>query len=120
MIQIKIDPVENIAAVLAGIVIPLENVVPRKLHFLLGQPIKKEKNDDARDPNLPRDGRDQFVVGRRRRKVTPAGEIVGEKTISLIRGNHLSMARVNQRKSTTRRANINRLPQAIQNQHLTI
>ena len=53
MIEIQIVAIEKMSAVLAGIFITLENVMTRKLYFLFRQPIKKQKDDDARDANLP-------------------------------------------------------------------
>src|SRR4051812_13744451 len=48
MIQIEIVPVENVAAILAGVLVAFEDVVTRKLYFLLRQSIKEEQDDDAR------------------------------------------------------------------------
>src|SRR5438309_1337552 len=39
VIQIQLVPCENVAAVLAGILVALEDAVPGKLHFLFRQPI---------------------------------------------------------------------------------
>ena len=41
VIEIQIAAIENMAAILAGVFVALENVVPGKLHFLLRQPIEE-------------------------------------------------------------------------------
>ncbi|MEY2540017.1 MAG: hypothetical protein QOG67_3757 [Verrucomicrobiota bacterium] len=53
MIKIQLIPIENMAAILARILVALENIVPSELHFLLRQPVKQQQNDDARHANLP-------------------------------------------------------------------
>ena len=53
MIEIQIVAIEKMSAVLAGILIAFENVMPRKLYFLFRKPIKKQQDDDAWDANLP-------------------------------------------------------------------
>ena len=64
MIEVEIVAIEDMAAVLTGILVTLKNVVARKLHFLLRQAIEKQQHDYARNADLERDRRDQFVVGR--------------------------------------------------------
>jgi hypothetical protein len=51
VVEIQIFPVEKMAAILTGVAIPLEDVVSRELHFLLGQSIKENQKDDSGDSN---------------------------------------------------------------------
>jgi len=51
-------------------------------------------------------------------EVEPAAEIVGGKVVLWIGPDNLGMALVKEGKGTTRRANINRLPEAVKNQNL--
>ena len=81
MIEIQFAAIENIAAVLTGIFIALENIVPRKLHFLLRQAIEEQQDDHTRHANLPRNGRDHLVLRRRPGKIEPAIEVVRKKII---------------------------------------
>ena len=53
VVKIQIAPIESVTTVLAGILIALENVMPRKFHFLLRKPIEKEQHNHARHTNLP-------------------------------------------------------------------
>ncbi len=48
VIEIQITPVEDLAAILAGVVITLEDIMARKLHFLFRHSIKEAKQDHAR------------------------------------------------------------------------
>ena len=52
MIEIKVAPVEKMAAVLAGIVISLKYVVPGEFYFLLRKPIEHQKHDHPRNADL--------------------------------------------------------------------
>ena len=52
MIEIQIVAIENLAAILAGVLIPLKHIVARKFYLFLWQPIEKEQHDHARDANL--------------------------------------------------------------------
>ena len=40
MIEIEIAPIKNLSAVLASVLVALEDVVTRKLHFLFREPIE--------------------------------------------------------------------------------
>ena len=120
VIQIQFTAIENLPAILAGVLVALENIVPRELHFLLRQPIEKQKHYHARHTDLPGNGRNHFVFRRRFGKIEPAIEIVGEEVVLWIGGDNLGVPLINERESATRRADIHRLPQAIQNQNLTV
>lgn len=95
--------------------------MPGELHFLLRQTIKEQQYDHARDTNLPRNRRHHFVFGfwRVDGKITPAIEVVrGE--VPFLGPDHLGVALVEKRKGATSRADINRLPQAVEHQDLTV
>jgi hypothetical protein len=120
VIEIQFTAIENLAAILARIFVALENIVSRELHFLLRQTIEEQKHDHARHANLPGNGLNHFVFRRGSREIEPAIEIVREKIILRIGGNDLRVAGINKREGAPRRADIHRLPQAIQNQNLTV
>ena len=114
VIEVQIVSIKNVPAVLAGILVTLEHVVPGELHFLLRQPIEHEQHDDSRNANLPRDRGDYFVIRRGRGEISPAVEIVSEKVVGVVRRNHVGVAGINQSERATSRADIDRLPQAVE------
>ncbi len=122
MIEIQLVALEKFPAVLAGVVVALEDVVPGEFHFLFRQSIEEQQHDHARDTDLPRDRRHHFVLGfgRADREVAPAVEIMGREIILLIGPDNLGMALVKEGEGTTRRADVHRLPEAVENQDLTV
>jgi hypothetical protein len=120
VIEIQLAAIENLAAILTGILVALENIVPRKFYFFLRQTIEKQKHNHARHSDLPGNGFDHFVFRRRFGKIEPAIEIVRQKIIFRIGRNDLGMSRINKREGAARGADVHRLPQAIENQNLTI
>ena len=84
MIEIQLISLENPAAILARVFVPLENIVTSKLNFLLRETIKKEQHDHTRHPNLPRNRRDDFVIGRGGGEVAPTVEVMGQEIVFVI------------------------------------
>ena len=76
VIQIEVTPVENLAAILAGVLVPLEYVVACEFDLFLWKPVEHEQHDHPRDTNLERNRGDRFMVRRARRQIAPAFEIV--------------------------------------------
>ena len=113
MIEIQIAPFENIAAILAGVLVALEHIVPGKLHFLLRQPIEQQQHDHARDADLERNGRHHLGLRRLRGEIAPAIEIVGQEIVFALAGNDLGVSGVNQRKRAPGRTDVNRLPETV-------
>ncbi len=64
MIQIKLAAIEELAAVLAGVLISLKHVVSGEFYFLLRKSIEHDQHDHPGDPDLERDGRNHFMIGR--------------------------------------------------------
>jgi hypothetical protein len=52
VIKIQIVAIENVSAVLAGILISLKNVVPCELDFLFWKPVEKAEENHPRNPDL--------------------------------------------------------------------
>jgi hypothetical protein len=63
---------------------------------------------------------DELVIGRVAGKIAPAVEIVRQEIICVIGRDDVSVTRINQRKRPAGRADIYRLPKAIQHQDLTV
>lgn len=80
------------AAVLAGIAIALEDVVPRELDLLAGESIEEEEQDDSRDTDAKRDRADMRFSGRSLGDVLPFLEAVGLKRSVLMAEDDLRMA----------------------------
>ena len=120
VIEIQVVPLKELAAVLAGVLIALKYIVPRKFHFLFRQPIEEEQHDHTRHPNLPRNRGDDFVIGRGGGKIAPTVEVMREEIVFVVGGNHVGVARVNEPERAPRCADVDRLPEAIQHQNLTV
>ena len=52
VIQIELAAIEEFAAILTGVFIALEDVVPGKLYFFLRKPIEHKQHDHPRDPDF--------------------------------------------------------------------
>ena len=120
MVEIQFAPLENVSAILTGVLVALENIMASELHFFLRQSIEQQKDNHSRDSDLPRDGGNHLVFRSQGGEIEPAVEIVGEEVILRIGGNDLCVALIDESKSATRRADVNRLPKAVQNQNLAI
>ena len=120
VIQIKLAAIEEVAAVLAGVLVSLKHVVSGEFYFLLRKPIEHKQHDHPRDPDLERNGRNQFMIGRVRGQIAPAFEIVRRKVGRVIRRNNLGVPCVYERKGAASRADVHRLPKPVEHQHLTV
>src|SRR5205823_6880492 len=97
VIEIQVITIERDAAVLAGVLVALENIVPGEFYFLLWKPIEKEQHDHPGHTDLPGDRLDQLVIGRVAREIAPALKIVGQEIIRVVRGDDMGVAGVNER-----------------------
>jgi len=94
--------------------------VAGKFHFLFRQPIEKEQHDHARHANPPRNCRNHFVIGCGDREIAPTLEIVGQEIVCLIRRDDMSVTSIDQGKGASCCSNVDRLPETIQHQDLTV
>ena len=120
VIQIKIAPLKDVAAVLASVLVALEDIVARELYLLLWKPVEHEQHDHPRDTDLERNRGDRLMVRRVRRQIPPAFEIVRRKVVRVIRRNNLRVPCINERKGPAGRADVYRLPKPVEHQHLTV
>ena len=120
VIQIKLAPIEAVAAVLTSVLVALEYVVAREFYFLLRKPIEHQQHDHPWNADLERNRRDHFMVGRVRGQIAPAFEIVRRKIVRVIRRNNLGMPCVYERKGAASRADVHRLPEPVEHQNLTV
>ena len=56
MVQIEIFAVAGCAAILAGILVALKNIVPGELHLLFGHMVVNEQQNDPGDPQAKGNG----------------------------------------------------------------
>jgi len=120
VIQIKVTAIKELAAVLAGVLVSLKHVVSGEFYLLLRKSIEHKQHDHPRDPDLERNGRNQFMIRRVRGQIAPAFEIVRRKAVRLIRRNNLGVSCVYKRKGAASRADVHRLPEPVKHQNLTI
>ncbi len=120
VIKIQIAAIKNMPAILAGALVALEHVVASKLHFLFREPIEKKQDNHTRHADPPRDGRDHFVFRRGRRKIAPTLKIVRHEIVGSIGRHDMGVPCIDQCEGASRRADVHRLPQAVQHQNLTV
>ena len=110
----------RLAAVLAGVLVPLENVVARELDFLLRQPVVDEQQDDARHADAEGNGADRFRVRLLLGEVAPFVEIKGLERAVVAVEHDLGVALEQQRQRAAGGADVDRLPQPVQHQHMLV
>lgn len=72
MVKVQILAVKYTAAILAGVLVPLEDIMPGELDLLLGQLVEHQQHDDARDPDPEGDGVNHLGLGLPQGKIMPA------------------------------------------------
>lgn len=118
VIEIQIVAVEGLAAILARVLIALKNVVPCEFDLFLGQVVIDHEQYDSRHTNPKRHGSDRFRMWLLLGKIVPLGEIISlERAIASIQHN-LGVALKKQCQRPSCRTYIDRLPKAIQHQHV--
>jgi hypothetical protein len=118
VIQVQITALKNLAAVLAGIGVPLKNIVAGEFDFLFRQPIKNQQQNHPRNPDFETNRQNTFCLRLFSRKIRPFPEIEGVEITVLIIAHHLGMPLKQQSQSTPDRAYIDRLPKAVEHEHL--
>src|SRR6516225_4090571 len=97
MVEVQVFAVACFAAVLAGILIALENVVSREFDLFLREMIIDQQQDDPWQPQSERDGANRFRMGFLDRNIAPFGEIVGLERAIVAVQNDLGMSLEEQR-----------------------
>jgi hypothetical protein len=120
VIQIQIFSVELVAAVLAGVFIALKNVVARELDFLFGQPVINQQQDDSRHTNTKGDGMNRFFVRRVFGEIPPFVEIKRAERAIIGVDDNLRVALKEKRERAAGGADIDSLPQPVQNKHVLV
>ena len=120
MIQVQLTSIEYLSAVLTRVLIALEHIMAGGIYFLFLEVIEQNQFDHARNPDFERNGRDHFRLGGFLGKNAPTGEIVGKEIIVCVNRDDLGVAGIKQSESAACGTDIDRLPQAIKHQHLTV
>ena len=120
VIQVQILPVKDEPAVLAGIPVPLKNVVPGELDLLLRHAIKQCEDDYARNANAEGDGVNAFGMRLFPGEIVPLVEAVGLEGAVRQVEHHLGMPLKKERERAPRTANVHSLPQSVQNKNLLV
>lgn len=82
MVQIEILAITGLAAILASVLVALENIVPGEFDLFLGEMIIHQEKNHPRQTQSKRNGPDGFRVGFMQGNVAPFGEIIGlERTV---------------------------------------
>ncbi len=92
VVEVQIFPVENLATVLARILVAFENIMPRELHFLLRHAVVHEEQDYFRHADAERNRVDGIVVRRVGGDIAPLLKIESaERAVGVIH-HHLRLA----------------------------
>jgi hypothetical protein len=115
VIQIQIPPIFQLPAVLAGIGVPFEDVLPSQFHLFFWNPVKKHQYNNPRDSNAKADGANRILTLIVLAELLPPVEIEGPKiipcTITLY---NLGMPHIQEAKGPPYGADMHCLPEAVQ------
>ena len=106
---------KNAVAVLAGVFIPLKNIVACEFHFLLRKALKKEEHDNARHADLHRNRLSHLIIRIAARKISPACEVMSDESLPCIRIHDLGVTLVEKGEGTSSAAGVYRLPEPVEN-----
>jgi hypothetical protein len=113
VIQVQIFTLKSAPAVLAGVFIPFENIMPGKFDLFLGITVKNDKQNDAGHPDFEGDGADALRVWFLLREILPLVEVVGlKRTVAGVQHN-LGPPFKQKGEGSPDSADIDRLPKAI-------
>jgi hypothetical protein len=115
VIQIQIPPIFQLSAVLAGIGVPFEDVLPSQFNLFFRNPVKKHQYNNPWNSNSKADGANRILTLIVLAELLPPMEIEGPKiipcTISLY---HLGMPHIQEAKGPPDGADVHCLPKAVQ------
>ena len=115
VIQVEHFARKHTITILAGVFIPLENIVTSKLHLFFRKPLKNEKNNDSRDANLHGNGLSHLPVGMALGKIPPTFEVVSGESLPRVGVHHLRVTLIEKCERPARAAGINSLPEPVEN-----
>ena len=120
VIQIQILAVENPAAILAGVFIALKNIVARELDFLFRQPVEHHQQNHPRNADAKRNGLNRFRMRLLPGEVVPLAETISLERAVAAAEHSLRVPLKQKRQRPACGADIDRLPEAIEDEHVLI
>ena len=118
MIQIQVPPVFHLAAILASVGVPLENILAGQLDLFFGNPVKKHEDDDPGYSDPKTDGSQGILPLIVLTEFPPTVEVEGPKIISRpVALHHLGMPHIQQAERPANRTDVHRLPESVQDQN---
>jgi hypothetical protein len=120
VIQVQFAAVENFAAILAGVFVALENVMPGEFDFLLGHPVIHEQQDDFRHADAEGDGVDGFLVRHAGGNVAPFLEAEGAERAVRVVHDDLRVALKQKGERPAGGADIDCLPEPVQHEDVLV
>lgn len=106
---------ERLAAVLAGVFITLEHIVPGELDLLFREAIEKHEHDDPWKAYVHRDCIHHFPAIRiLTGKVLPTRKVMGHEALSGICGDDLGVPLVEKGEGSPGAAGVDRLPEPVE------
>ena len=115
MVEVERLSRKNAVAVLAGVFIPLKNIVACEFHFLFRKALKKEQHDNARHSDLHRNRLSHLIIRIAARKISPACEVMSDESLPCIRIHDLGVTLVEEGEGTSGAAGVYRLPEPVEN-----
>ena len=115
VVEIEVLAIKFVATILAGVVIALEDVMPRKLHFLLRHAIEEKQQDDLRHSDGKRNRADYIGAFIPARKAEPLVERHGLKRAA-VGFNDLRVALVKKHEGALDAADVDGLPKTIEHE----
>jgi hypothetical protein len=118
MIQIQIPPVFDVATILAGVGVPLENILAGQLHLFFGNSVKKHEDNDPGNPDPEADGSQGILPLIVLTEFPPTVEVEGPEIIPRPVALHdLGVPHVQQAERPANRTDMDGLPETVQNQN---
>lgn len=120
VVEVEFLPVQFAGAVLASVVVTLVYVLPGEFDFLAGKAVEKQEDDDGGHPDVELDRMHNVGAGRGLGEVVPALEVVGEVIVGFVPPHDLGMSLVKEREGAAGTADIDGLPEPVENQHMPV
>jgi len=116
VIEIEFRSIKDHPAVLAGVFVPLKDVVSRELDLFFRKTLEEAEHDNAWNPNAKLDRLKHPGFGIHRRKIPPTRKIVRHVSSRSISGHDPGMALIEESEGPTGRASVDSLPQSVEYQ----
>ena len=120
MVKIQVPVLKALTAILANMIITLQDILTAKFDLLPGQPVKDRKHNDRRLPETIGNRVYDRPPFRAILKAYPGFKIMGRKQVVLKSPLHLGMIKKQQAQRAQCRTDVHRLPEPVQHKYLVI